>query len=63
MAGDDTEAKATVAALIDELGFDVVDVGPLDGQLADRAEHAGLRAAARREGMRDALAAARAEAH
>lgn len=29
IAGDDAEAKATVARLIDELGFDVVDVGPL----------------------------------
>ncbi|WP_210481797.1 NADPH-dependent F420 reductase [Naasia sp. SYSU D00948] len=29
IAGDDPEARATVAALIDELGFDVVDLGPL----------------------------------
>jgi len=29
IAGDDADAKATVARLIDELGFDVVDVGPL----------------------------------
>lgn len=29
MAGDDSEAKRTVAALVDELGFDVVDLGPL----------------------------------
>ncbi len=29
VAGDDPEARATVAALIDEFGFDVVDLGPL----------------------------------
>ncbi len=29
VAGDDAEARATVAALIDEFGFDVVDLGPL----------------------------------
>ena len=29
IAGDDPRAKATVARLIDEFGFDVVDIGPL----------------------------------
>jgi predicted dinucleotide-binding enzyme len=29
VAGDDERARATVAAFIDELGFDVVDLGPL----------------------------------
>jgi predicted dinucleotide-binding enzyme len=29
IAGDDAPAKATVAGLIDEIGFDVVDTGPL----------------------------------
>ncbi len=29
IAGDDADAKATVSALIDELGFDVVDAGSL----------------------------------
>src|SRR4029078_9764607 len=29
VAGDDDTAKATVAALLDDLGFDVVDAGPL----------------------------------
>ena len=30
IAGDDAAAKATVAALLDEFGFDVVDAGSLD---------------------------------
>ena len=29
IAGDDTNAKATVSRLIDQFGFDVVDLGPL----------------------------------
>ena len=29
IAGDDADAKATVAAFVDAIGFDVVDVGPL----------------------------------
>lgn len=29
IAGDDAEAKTTVAALFDDLGYDVVDAGPL----------------------------------
>lgn len=29
IAGDDTDAKATVAALIDDIGFDTVDIGGL----------------------------------
>ena len=29
IAGDDSDAKTTVAALIEEFGFDVVDAGPL----------------------------------
>src|SRR5690606_19758728 len=29
IAGNDTGAKARVAALIDQFGFDVVDIGPL----------------------------------
>jgi len=30
ISGDDAAAKAKVAALVDELGFDPVDAGPLD---------------------------------
>ena len=29
IAGNDPEANATVAQLIDQFGFDVVDIGPL----------------------------------
>ena len=29
IAGDDAAAKATIAKLIDEFGFDTVDIGPL----------------------------------
>ena len=37
IAGDDAAAKATVAALTDEIGYDVVDVGPLaEGWRFDR---------------------------
>jgi predicted dinucleotide-binding enzyme len=37
IAGDDAEAKATVAALLDEFGFDVVDAGALvEGRRFDR---------------------------
>lgn len=37
IAGDDAAAKATVAALIEEFGFDVVDAGPLaEGRRFDR---------------------------
>jgi predicted dinucleotide-binding enzyme len=58
IAGDDPDAKATVSGLVEEFGFDVVDVGPLaeswriepgtpgSGPLLDAGE------------MRDALAAA-----
>ena len=37
IAGDDAETKRTVAALIEEFGFDVVDAGPLaEGRRFDR---------------------------
>ena len=41
IAGDDADAKKTVAALIDEFGFDVVDAGPLaEGRRFDRDQRA-----------------------
>ena len=45
IAGDDSDAKKWVAALIDELGFDAYDVGPLaEGwrYQRDTAAYAGL---------------------
>ena len=59
MAGDDTEAKATVAALIDELGFDVVDVGLLDDSWRIEPSTPGYGPRLDEKEMRDALAAAR----
>lgn len=58
VAGDDPAARAQVAALIDSLGFDVVDAGPL---AEGRRYQPGLPAyGVRRDaaGMRAALAAA-----
>jgi predicted dinucleotide-binding enzyme len=58
IAGDDDGAKATVTKLIDEFGFDVVDVGPLaeSWRIEPGAPGYGPRLDA--AGMRDALAAA-----
>jgi len=57
IAGDDPEAKATVAALVDAFGFDVVDAGPLaEGRRFDRDKPAyGAELAA--DALREALAA------
>jgi predicted dinucleotide-binding enzyme len=57
IAGDDAEAKATVAALIDAFGFDVVDAGSLvEGRRFDRDKPAyGAELPA--EQLREALAA------
>lgn len=57
IAGDDAEAKATVTALIDAFGFDVVDAGPLvEGRRFDRDKPAyGAELPA--EQLREALAA------
>lgn len=59
VAGDDADARARVAALIDEFGFDVVDVGELaEGWRAQRDTPAYVQRydAA---GLREALAAAK----
>jgi predicted dinucleotide-binding enzyme len=59
VAGDDPEARARVAALIDEFGFDAVDIGALaEGWRAQRDTPAYVRRydAA---GLREALAAAK----
>jgi predicted dinucleotide-binding enzyme len=58
IAGDDADAKATVARLIDELGFDVVDVGPLAESWRIEPDHPGYGARLDAEEMREALAAA-----
>jgi predicted dinucleotide-binding enzyme len=58
IAGDDADAKATVGRLIDELGFDVVDVGPLAESWRIEPDHPGYGARLDAEEMREALAAA-----
>ena len=57
IAGDDEEAKRVASALIDELGFDAVDAGPLaEGRRFDRDKPAyGAELGA--EAMREAVAA------
>ena len=58
IAGDDDEAKATVAKLIDELGFDVVDVGPLAESWRIEPGTPGYGPRLDADEMREALAAA-----
>ena len=58
IAGDDADAKATVAALIDELGFDVVDLGPLAASWRIEPDTPGYGPWLDADGMREALAAA-----
>ncbi len=61
VAGDDERSKRTVRALIDELGFDTVDAGPLDTSWRQQPGTPvyGLRAGV--EGVRKALAEASPE--
>jgi predicted dinucleotide-binding enzyme len=58
VAGDDADAKATVTGLIDELGFDVVDVGPLAESWRIEPGTPGYGPRLDADGMREALAAA-----
>ena len=58
IAGDDAEAKATVSRLIDELGFDVVDVGPLAESWRIEPGTPGYGPRLTAEELREALAAA-----
>jgi len=59
IAGDDAAAKATVTALVDSFGFDVVDAGPLaEGSRFERDEPAYV-ARFDAAGMRAALAQGR----
>jgi len=58
VAGDDESAKAVVAALIDELGFDVVDVGPLAESWRIEPGTPGYGPRLDADEMREALAAA-----
>jgi predicted dinucleotide-binding enzyme len=58
IAGDHDEAKATVARLIDELGFDVVDVGPLAESWRIEPGTPGYGPRLDAAAMRDALASA-----
>jgi predicted dinucleotide-binding enzyme len=58
IAGDDADAKATVTGLIDELGFDTVDVGPLADSWRIEPGNPGYGPRLDAAGMREALAAA-----
>ena len=58
IAGDDEQAKATVTTLIDELGFDVVDVGPLSESWRIETDTPGYGPRLSTDGLREALAAA-----
>ena len=58
IAGDDADAKVTVARLIDGFGFDVVDVGPLAGSWRIEPDTPGYGTRLDAEELREALAAA-----
>ncbi len=58
IAGDDPEAKATVAALLDQFGFDAVDAGSLADSWRFQRDMPAYGAKATAEGMREKLAAA-----
>jgi 8-hydroxy-5-deazaflavin:NADPH oxidoreductase len=58
IAGDDADAKATVARLVDELGYDVVDAGPLAESWRIEPDTPGYGPWLDADGMRAALAGA-----
>ncbi|MFF2052587.1 NADPH-dependent F420 reductase [Leifsonia sp. NPDC058194] len=59
VAGDDAEARDRVAALIDQFGFDAVDIGPLAEGWRIQRDTPGYVKRFDAAGLRDALAAAR----
>jgi 8-hydroxy-5-deazaflavin:NADPH oxidoreductase len=61
ISGDDAAAKAKVAALVDELGFDPVDAGPLDQSWRQQPATPVYAADLDAEGVRKALAEAKRE--
>ena len=59
VAGDDEQARATVAAFIDAIGFDVVDLGPLAEGWRIQRDTPGYGPRLDADGLRAAAAAAR----
>lgn len=59
VAGDDAEARARVAALIDQFGFDAVDIGPLAEGWRIQRDTPGYVTRFDADGLREALAAAK----
>ena len=59
IAGNDAEAKATVAGLIDQFGFDVVDLGPLSESWRIQRDTPGYGPRRTSEELRRDLAAAK----
>lgn len=63
IAGNDAAAKATVAELIDQFGFDVVDLGPLGESWRIQRDTPGYGPRRTAEELRKDLAAARRTVH
>lgn len=59
VAGDDAEARDRVAALIDQFGFDAVDIGPLAEGWRIQRDTPGYVTRFDSDGLREALAAAK----
>ena len=59
VAGDDEDAKKAVATFIDEIGFDVVDLGPLAEGWRIQPDTPGYGPRLTVDGLRDATASAR----